>query len=142
TERKAGQYLWDLRIGGPDPQVFEARDAGVLDPVKPLLVLPDVLDGSKWLGGADALYADKNKTTLPTFVAEAGFEGYINRDTVPESTLGKDEQLVDPRWQGKIAIQDPTGGAGLGSITTMLVAHGEPYLRDLLGKQQIVVTRD
>ncbi|HEX6511131.1 MAG TPA: extracellular solute-binding protein [Chloroflexota bacterium] len=142
SERKAGQYLWDLRIGGPDPQVFEARDAGALDPVQPLLRLPEVTDSSKWFGGIEGLYADKSKQFLPVFVAEAGYVAYVNRDIIPESALKTEDQLLDPRWQGKIAIQDPSGGAGLGSITTLLVAHGESYLRDFLSKQKPVVTRD
>src|SRR5205823_14187945 len=45
-ERDAGQYLWDLRVGGPDPEVFDARDSGALDSVRPLLALPEVTDES------------------------------------------------------------------------------------------------
>jgi len=142
SERKAGQYLWDLRVGGPDPQVFEARDAGSLDPVRPLLMLPEVTDASKWVGGLDGLYADKAKQILPVFVAEAGYVAYVNRDAVPKSALETEDQLLEAKWQGKIAIQDPTGGAGLGSITTMLAAHGEQFLHDFLTKQKPVVTRD
>jgi len=142
TERKAGQYLWDLRIGGPDPQVFDALKNGSLAPVRPLLVRPDVTDPNRWFGGINGLYADSAKQSLLSFVAEAGYEAYINRDFVPDSALSTYEQLLDPRWNGKIAIQDPTGGAGLGSATTMLVAHGEQYLRDLFGKQKPLLTRD
>src|SRR5579862_3511448 len=53
-EQKAGQFLWDLRVGGPDPQVFEARDQGMLAPVKPLLITPDATDESLWFGGWNA----------------------------------------------------------------------------------------
>lgn len=141
TERKAGQYLWDMRIGGPDPQVFNALKAGELAPVAPLLE-PDVPSPSKWFGGEDGLYADKGKQYLLSFVAEAGFAAYVKRDAIPESTLETEDQLLDPRWQGKIAIQDPSGGAGLGSLTTMYVIHGEQYVKDLLSKQRITVTRD
>jgi iron(III) transport system substrate-binding protein len=142
TERKAGQYLWDMRIGGPDPQVFDALKAGELAPVKPLLVQPDVTDPSKWFGGADGMYADKNKQYLFSFVAEAGYAAYVNRDVVPESVLKTEDQLLDPAWTGKIAIQDPSGGAGLGSLTTMYGVHGEQYVHDLLARQKITVTRD
>ena len=45
--------------------MFQARDEGALDPVRPLLVLPEVADESKWFGGFDGLYADKEKQYLP-----------------------------------------------------------------------------
>jgi ABC-type Fe3+ transport system substrate-binding protein len=141
-ERDAGQYLWDLRVGGPDPEVFDARDRGALDPVRPLLVLPEVADESKWFGGFEGLYADKEKQYLPAFVASASFNVYVNRNAVPESELASEEQLADPRWRGKIVVQDPRGGAGLGTMTTQLVAFGEDFVRQLYGQQDVVVTGD
>ncbi|HZS02991.1 MAG TPA: extracellular solute-binding protein [Chloroflexota bacterium] len=141
-ERDAGQYLWDLRVGGPDPEVFDARDRGALDPVRPLLVLPEVTDESKWFGGFDGMYADKEKQYLPAFVASASFNVYVNRNAVPESELATEEQLIDPRWRGKIVLQDPRGGAGLGTTTTQLAAFGEDYVRQLFTRQDVVITGD
>jgi iron(III) transport system substrate-binding protein len=141
-ERAGGIFAWDLRIGGPDPQVFAARDRGTLDPVKPLLVLPEVADESRWYGGASGLYADRAKTFLPAFVTQADFTTWVNRGVVPVADLSSDTQLIDPRWKGKLSIQDPRGGAGLGTLTTMLVKYGEPFVRDLLSKQDIVVSGD
>ncbi len=141
-ERQAGQYLWDLRVGGPDPQVFQARDEGVLAPVRPLLLLPDVVDESKWFGGFEGLYADRTQEYLPTFIAQAQPTAYVNRSLIPASELSTDAQLRDPRWRGKIAINDPRGGAGLGTLATLVVAFGEDYVRDLLSRQDLVVTGD
>jgi ABC-type Fe3+ transport system substrate-binding protein len=141
-ERGAGQYLWDLRVGGPDPQVFQARDEGVLDPVRPLLALPEVIDESKWFGGFAGLYADKEQQFLPAFVAQAQSVAYVNRALISEAELSSDAQLREPRWRGKIAITDPNGGAGLGTLTTLYVAFGEDYVRDLLAQQDLVVTGD
>jgi len=141
-ERAAGQYLWDLRVGGPGPQVFQARDAGLLAPVRPLLMLPEVVDESKWFGGFDGLYADKEKQYLPAFVAQAQSVAWVNRDRISEAELASDAQLRDPRWRGKIAIADPNGGAGLGTLTTLYVVFGEDYVRDLLTRQDLVVAGD
>ena len=72
----AGQYLWDLRVGGPDPQVYQARDEGVLAPIRPLLALPDVTDDSKWLGGLDGLFVDNahqyNRASRPMCAPASG----------------------------------------------------------------------
>ena len=66
---------------------------------------------------------------------------YVNRDLVPESEIRTERDLLDPKWKGKIVIQDPRGGAGLGFLATFLKVHGEQFVRDLLS-QDLVVTGD
>ena len=67
---------------------------------------------------------------------------WVNRALISEAELSSDAQLHDLRWRGKIAITDPNGGAGLGTLTTLYVAFGEDYVRDLLSQQDLVVTGD
>ncbi len=141
-ERRAGTYLWDLRVGGPDPQVYQARDEGMLDPVRSLLVLPEVVDDSKWLGGLDGIWADKGRTHLLAFLRTGSVVAYVNRDLVPESDFRSATDLLDPRWKGKIVLQDPRGGSGLGDLTVLLITQGEDFVRRLLSEQAVVVTSD
>jgi len=50
TERRANKFLGDIVIGGTStPMVLYSR--GVLQPIKPALILPEVVDQSKWYGG-------------------------------------------------------------------------------------------
>jgi ABC-type Fe3+ transport system substrate-binding protein len=137
-ERSGDQYLWDLRIGGPDPQVFDARDSGLIDPVRPLLFLPEVVDESKWSGGWDAFYADSGKQYLPGFLGSVSKAAYLNTALASPEEVKSEHDLLDPRWKGKIVIQDPRGGAGLAIVTTFLQAHGEPFVRALLSQDLIV----
>jgi ABC-type Fe3+ transport system substrate-binding protein len=140
-ERSGAQFLWDVRIGGPDPQVFDARDSGMLDPVRPLLFLPEVVDESKWLGGWDGLYADRGKQYLPGFTGQVSRTAYLNTSLVSPQDVTTEEDLLDPRWKGKIVLQDPRGGAGLAILTTFLVVDGEDFVRALL-RQDLIVSSD
>ncbi|HLH22292.1 MAG TPA: extracellular solute-binding protein [Chloroflexota bacterium] len=140
-ERAGNQFLWDVRIGGPDPQVFAAQDDGVIEPARPHLVLPEVVDDSKWFGGFDSIWADTEHRFIPGFLATASSPVYVNRDLVPEPEIRSERDLLDPKWRGKIVIQDPRGGAGLGFLATFLQVHGEQFVRDLL-RQDLVVTGD
>lgn len=139
-ERSAGQYLWDVRVGGPDPQVFEERDGGMLDPIPPQILLPDVLQESTWFGGAEGLWADKERKHLAAFMATASTGVRVNRDLVPEADFKSHKDLTNPRWKGKIAIDDPRGGSGLGTLAVFHKAYGEEFITDLLTKQELVVT--
>jgi iron(III) transport system substrate-binding protein len=141
-ERELGQYLWDLRVGGPDPQVYEAKDKGVLDPVRPVLRLPEVTDDSRWYGGLDGLFFDRQEKYVAGFVNFVSFLAYVNRDVIPETELQSVKDLTNPRWKGKIVIQDPRGGAGLNSLEVLLKIQGEQIVKDLLSKQDLVVTND
>ena len=141
-ERELDQYLWDLRIGGADPQVYEAKYKGVLEPVRPLLLLPEVVDEDVWFGGLDGIFFDTENEFLLGFVNYISFTGYVNRDIIPETELSSVRDLTNPRWRGKIVIQDPRGGAGLNALQVFLQLYGEDKLRDLLGNQDLVVAND
>ncbi len=141
-ERELGQYLWDLRVGGPDPQVYEAKDRGVLDSIRPLLLLPEVGDEKHWFGGFDQMFFDRGKKYVLGFANFISFSAYVNRDIIPDTELRSVRDLTQPRWKGKIVIQDPRGGAGLNSLEIFLKRYGEQMARDLLTKQELVVSND
>ena len=52
AERGAGQYLWDVVITGTTTGLLSLLPGGMLDPIEPALVLPDVKDPKQWRGGA------------------------------------------------------------------------------------------
>ncbi|MBM4296692.1 MAG: hypothetical protein FJ143_03025 [Deltaproteobacteria bacterium] len=51
AERRAGKFLWDICICGPTTPFALLYAAKALDPIKPALSLPEVVDQSKWWGG-------------------------------------------------------------------------------------------
>src|SRR4051794_35210543 len=50
-ERAADQFTWDACICGPGADTYRLAHDGVFDPIMDDIVLPEVLDESKWLGG-------------------------------------------------------------------------------------------
>jgi len=64
AERRAGKYLSDIYLSGSGMpyNVFYRRKA--LDPVKEALILPEVLDKSKWWGGKHFYHDDESKYIL------------------------------------------------------------------------------
>src|SRR6185295_13372728 len=49
AERRAGKYLADLMMGGSS--TYASFAPGTLEPLKPLLILPDVNDSNNWFDG-------------------------------------------------------------------------------------------
>lgn len=140
-ERAAGQYLWDLRIGGTDASTYQWKARGVLDPVKPLLELPEVADDTKWIGGIDSLFGDKERRYVLHFSTHLFAGVMVNRDAVPEKDFGSAKDLLDPRWKGKIVVQDPRGGgSGNQALAAFIMKYGEGFARELLSKQDVVIS--
>src|SRR5438067_630851 len=71
-ERAAGEYAWDAWIGGPDVDVYRLIKEGALDPLRDDLILPEVADDSKWLGGLDGRFSDEAKQYTFNFGARNG----------------------------------------------------------------------
>ena len=57
TERRAGKYLVDLFINGVVTPIQVYLKANILEPIRPALILPEVIDESKWWNGKHH-YAD------------------------------------------------------------------------------------
>ncbi len=142
-ERAAGQFLWDVYVGGPDVDVYRLADEGTWEPIKDDLLLPEVLDDSKWRRGFDDGFSDKGKRFTYNFikVSTTGF-CCVNRDFVPESELPNFEGLLDPKWRGKIVWNEPRqSGSGVNNAAVVLYKYGEPTLRQVFN-QDVVVTAD
>jgi iron(III) transport system substrate-binding protein len=143
-ERKVGQYLWDAAVNGLGTTVFSRQiPGGWLDPIKPGLILPEVSDNSKWLGGFDAGFMDKAKRYAYAFALYATRNTFVNRDLVPEAVLNKVEDFLDPRWKGKLAWYDPrVPGSGSATLTPLRKLLGDGGIKRLLVDQEPVITQD
>jgi iron(III) transport system substrate-binding protein len=141
-EQEVGMFLWDLRVGGPDNLSYNLKKQGFIQPVRDLLVLPDVLGDEKWYGGMDGLFLDKEKKNFLGFVMHDQTIANYNRKFVsnPEGLSFKD--LTDPQWKGKISMADPRGGSPLTGASVLLKAYGEDFVRKLYRDQEPVVSKE
>ena len=141
AERQAGQYLVDVHVGGTST-AFSLKSHGVFAPIRPALILPDVMDDGKWLWGFDWGFMDTDRQLMYGFEANLRPAIHVNRDFVPQSELSTVEQLLEPRWRGKISWNDPrVNGAGSGTAAHLVMVRGEDFWTRLL-QQEVVATRD
>jgi iron(III) transport system substrate-binding protein len=141
-EQRQGQYLWDAYVGGPNSAQQGLKPEGALDPLRPSLLLPEILDDSKWYGGFDFGFTDLEDQYIYAHRGDVSYSVYVNRDFVSEAELSRIEDLTDPKWKGKISWQEPTlQGNGAVIAAHFLLTKGEEWYRSLFA-QDIVPTRE
>lgn len=140
NERRVSRYLWDVTVLGFSGSAFTQQlPDGWFDPVRPLIVKPEVLADQNWLGGFAAGFLDNQQQYIYAFQAGKQNNVNIDRSVVPASQLNTLEDLLDPKWKGKIAILDPrTRGSGH-LITLLQTTLGTEKARRFLVEQQPVI---
>lgn len=140
-EHKNGLYLVDIFLSNPSAAVTILKPAGVLEYLEPTLLLPEVLDTKLWWQ-SKLPWVDKDKTMLALFAFPSpAFVVNTNLAQVEEFKSWLD--LLNPKWKGKISIQDPTKlGSGWSWFSTVGgKIMGYDFMR-ALAKQEPVVLRD
>lgn len=138
-EREVGQYLWDLRVGGPDALMYDIKARGYLVPVRDTLVLPEVVDDSKWHGGLDGLFIDNEKRYALTFAMYEQTAAYYNSEVVSEALSVED--LIDPQWKGKISTANPRGGSSSATLAILYRRYGKEFLKKFFEQDPVVATQ-
>jgi iron(III) transport system substrate-binding protein len=142
TERKMEQFLWDVLVGGAETPNLHLKPAGVLDPLEPALMLPEVLSDSAWLGGFNDGWMDREKRFIYGVTGTVNAQVLVDRSIISEEQLNRVEDLVAPKWKGKISWQEPRApGGGSAAAGYWLHLLGEDFVRKLL-QQDIVSVRD
>ncbi len=145
-EQNGGILSWDLLFMSQAP--FQAlMPAGALAPIKPLMVHPDGLNDSSWIGGFEAGWNDNEKRWGYTGNLNLGPQPWINTSMVGEGEIKTVQDLLNPKWQGKICWADPrVNGYGYGQLVAYRMAKGDAafteFVTKLVLEQKAALNRD
>jgi iron(III) transport system substrate-binding protein len=146
TERRAGKYLADVYSGGGN-SIYQVLYMGkMLDPIKPALILPDVVDESKWWEGKHK-YVDRERQYM--FV----YEGNVSAGATPGyniNLLNPREfrsywDFLNPKLKGKIVSVDIRQVRGAGLPWQYLYYNSElgpSYIKRLFGEMDVTMSGD
>jgi iron(III) transport system substrate-binding protein len=145
AERRGEKYLPDVFSAGANTLHDVLYKAQALEPIKPTLILPEVIDASKWYDG-EHRYIDPEKRYIFAFVAnsQSGQVQYNRVQQVNPAEFNSFWDLLHPKWRGKMASLDPTT-FGMGAALQFFYYHSElgpAFLRKLYGEMQVTVSRD
>jgi iron(III) transport system substrate-binding protein len=145
AERRGEKFIADVVSAGANPNHQQFFRGKMLDPIKPALILPEVLDQSKWYEGKHT-YADPEGQYVFVYVGSATY-GAINYNTklVNPKEFKSYWDFLDPKWKGKIEARD-VRRPGPGSGNMRFFYHhsdiGPAFIKRLFSEMEISLFRD
>jgi iron(III) transport system substrate-binding protein len=144
AERRAGKFLADIYSGGLGGRSFyDFHKAGVLDPIKPILLLPEVVDASKWLNGEHS-YADSEKQFVFMYEGSVAGNGlHYNTGLVDLKEFKSYWDLLNPKWKGKILLFERPGVGSPSVVRFYYHAQlGADFIKRLFSEIDVTVSQD
>lgn len=140
AEQKAGLYLVDVYLGGATTPVTQLKPAGAFNILEPVLILPEVLDGKNWLEGK-LPWVDKGHTILTTN-SYPNLSLGVNTEQVKQGEIRSYKDLLNPKWKGKIVLNNPTlsGVGGKWAVVLGTVIMNWDYLREIAKQEPVIIT--
>jgi iron(III) transport system substrate-binding protein len=142
-ERASGIFAVDAFMVGSSTSLNVLYADKMIDPLLPLLILPEVTDGAKWKAGRppfidpDGRYILRLFSTIDSLV-------FINTDLVKPEEMRAVDDLLNPKWKGKISTEDPTldSGSGGNKAVNFYAQLGPEFVRKLYVDQKPVISRN
>lgn len=142
AERSSGIYTVDAALSGMLTMASIFYTEKMLDPLRPALIDPNVTDGSKWKSGKLWFIDPEDGYILRLFSTRTAMF-YMNTTYVKPEEVKTAQDLLNPKFKGKIITSDPTlPGIGSSDNARFYVQFGEEFVKKLYIEQQPMLSRD
>ncbi|HXV80726.1 MAG TPA: extracellular solute-binding protein [Candidatus Binatia bacterium] len=144
NERRADKYLADLYVSGNITPLTVFHRAKILEPVKPLLLLPEVVETSGWYEGKHHYDDPENRYIFVFEGTPRSGEITYNTKLVNPSEIKSYWDLLNPKWKGKIVTVDPLIAGPISAAQIFFYKHpdlGPEYLQRLHAETDIAIVR-
>ncbi len=144
SERRAEKFAVDLYISGNISPYTVFYRAKILEPIKPLLILPEVTDPAVWYEGKQH-YDDPEGRYIFVFegTPRSG-EITFNTKLVNPAEIKSYWDLLNPKWKGKIVSVDPLVPGPISAAHIFFYRQtdlGAEFLRRLHAETDIAIVR-
>jgi iron(III) transport system substrate-binding protein len=139
-EYKAGVHYVDVHISTIDNLMDRLLPMGAVTPLESYWILPEVKDPQNWWGGH--IWTDKAKRYAYAPMAYLLDSFWYNATLAKPDDVRSCNDLLNPKWKGKIGLFDPRiGGAGIGMWGFLWATKGEEFLKKLVAQEMLIADR-
>jgi len=145
AEQRAGKYLVDVVSAGANPNFQSFYRAGIVQPIRPALILPEVLDQSLWFEGRHK-YGEPEGQYIFVYEGTSTSGGISYNSRIVRSGEFKSYwDLLDPKWKGKIVSRDPRDPGPSSGPLRLFYYHpeiGPKFIERIYREMDVTLTRD
>jgi iron(III) transport system substrate-binding protein len=144
AERRAGKYLVDTYISGVTTAYEVFYRGKILDSVRAALMLPEVIDESKWWLGQHQ-YVDPENRYIFLYLGNVGEYVSYHTKSVDAGEIRSYWDFLQPKWKGKILSRDPkiSGSQRIGLRGFYHTPElGAEFIRRLYGEMDVTLTQE
>ncbi|MSP37431.1 MAG: extracellular solute-binding protein [Deltaproteobacteria bacterium] len=144
SERRAEKFAVDLYIGGNISPITVFHKAKILEPVKNLLLLPEVLDPAAWYEGKHHYDDAENRFIFVFEGTPRSGEITFNSKLVNPAEIKSYWDLLNPKWKGKIVSTDPFQSGPISAAQMFFYKQpelGPEFIRRLHSDTDITILR-
>ena len=144
SERRAEKFAVDLYISGNISPLTVFHRAKILEALKPLLLLPEVVDTSAWYEGKHHYDDPENRYIFVFEGTPRSGEITYNTKLVNPSEIKSYWDLLNPKWKGKIVSVDPLVSGPISAAHIFFYKQpdlGAEFLRRLHAETDIAIVR-
>jgi iron(III) transport system substrate-binding protein len=144
AERRAGKYLVDAYIAGATTAYEVLYRAKILDSVRATLILPEVIDESKWWLGQHH-YIDPESRYIFVYLGNVGEYVSYHTKSLDAGEIRSYWDFLQPKWKGKILSRDPkiSGSQRIGLRGFYHTPElGAEFIRRLYGEMDVTLTQE
>ena len=146
AERRGDKFLADVYSGGGTSLYRNLYLGKLLDPIKPALILPEVLDTTKWWEGKHK-YVDRERQYIFVFEGDVatGASPAYNTNLINSKDYKSLWDFLNPKLKGKIVSPDIRRIRGSGLSVQYLYYHkdlGPEFIRRFYSEMDVTLTAD
>lgn len=146
AEQAAGLYTYDFFGTGSGTALNIMKPDGLLGPIEPFFILPEVKDVKSWRNGRIP-FLDEDKRFLGMVASKQHYLIY-NTELIKKGEVSSYKDVLRTEYAGRITINDPTtSGPGTALFNHLAVdiwnmEEAQDFLRQLIKQQKAVIERD